>query len=278
MQFVFLGHSFMPAHCPVAATVNSHPLPALDHLVEEVAVSININGINHAVMMATPDDLDDFAIGFLFCESIIAHNHDVHDIRVTPAELGFVLDVTIANRCLARLQQRRRRLTGATGCGICGVEAVEQAFPELRPLPLTPPLDAGLLAGLRPQIAQWQLKAQQYGAIHAALALDEQGQILHCREDIGRHNALDKLIGLLLRQQLACDTLVVTSRCGSELIQKAVLFGARHLVCLASPSQLAVRLALKYNLNVVHIPKFDAPVCYSSHHPSSPIGESHEPY
>lgn len=268
----------MPAANPMVQPAVHHALPSLDHLVEEVAVSININGINHAVMMATPDDLDDFAIGFLFCESIIRHNHDVHDIRVSPAEHGFVLDVTIANRCLAQLQLRRRRLTGATGCGICGVEAVEQAFPPLPALPLTPPLDVALLVELRPQIAQWQLKGQHSGALHAALALDEQGRILHCREDIGRHNALDKLIGLLLRQPQACDTLVVTSRCGSELVQKAALFGARHLVCLASPSQLAVRLALKYNLNVVHIPKFDAPVSYSSYRPADPIGECHESY
>ncbi|MGY2436716.1 formate dehydrogenase accessory sulfurtransferase FdhD, partial [Escherichia coli] len=128
-----------------------------------------------------------------------------------------MLDVTIANRCLAQLQQRRRRLTGATGCGICGVEAVEQAFPPLPALPLTPPLDVALLAELRPQIARWQLKGQHSGALHAALALDEQGQILHCREDIGRHNALDKLIGLLLRQPQVYDTLLVTSSCGSEL-------------------------------------------------------------
>lgn len=261
----------MPAHSPVATPAN---LPSLDHLVEEVAVAININGINHAVMMATPDDLDDFAVGFLFGEGIIRHNHEVHDIQVAPAEQGIVLDVTIANRSLAALSEHKCRLTGVTGCGICGVAAVEQALPALPVLPLTPPLDGVLLAGLRAQIAQWQLKGQQHGALHAALALGAEGQILHCREDIGRHNALDKLIGLLLRQQSACDPLVVTSRCGSELVQKA----ARHLICLASPSQLAVRLALKYNLNVVHIPKFDAPVSYSSYRPAAPIGECHEPY
>ena len=89
-------------------------LPSLDELVEEVAVSVNINGINHAVMMATPDDLDDFAIGFLFGEGIIGGNHDVHDIQSTPSEHGIVLDVTIANRCLAMLGQRKRRLAGDT--------------------------------------------------------------------------------------------------------------------------------------------------------------------
>ena len=147
----------MPAHSPVATPAN---LPSLDHLVEEVAVAININGINHAVMMATPDDLDDFAVGFLFGEVIIRHNHEVHDIQVAPAEQGIVLDMTIANRSLAALTEHKRRLTGVTGCGICGVAAVEQALPALSVLPLTPPLDA-------------------------------EGRILHCREDIGRHNALD---------------------------------------------------------------------------------------
>ncbi len=138
----------MPAHSPVATPAN---LPSLDHLVEEVAVAININGINHAVMMATPDDLDDFAVGFLFGEGIIRHNHEVHDIQVAPAEQGIVLDVTIANRSLAALTEHKRRLTG---CGICGVAAVEQALPALSVLPLTPPLDGALLAGLRAQITQ----------------------------------------------------------------------------------------------------------------------------
>lgn len=118
----------MPAHSPVATPAN---LPSLDHLVEEVAVAININGINHAVMMATPDDLDDFAVGFLFGEGIIRHNHEVHDIEIVPAEQGIVLDVTIANRSLAALTEHKRRLTGVTGCGICGVAAVEQALPAL---------------------------------------------------------------------------------------------------------------------------------------------------
>ena len=222
-------------------------LPRLDELVEEVAVSVNINGINHAVMMATPDDLDDFAIGFLFGEGIIGGNHDVHDIQITPSEHGVVLDITIANRCLAALGQRKRRLAGASGCGICGGEG----------------------------IAPWQSKARQSGALHAALALDEGGEILACREDIGRHNALDKLIGMQLRQPAQATTLVITSRCGSELIHKAVQFGAAHLISLASPSQLAVRLALKYNLTLIHVPRSDAPVCYASPRAQDQFGDSH---
>lgn len=250
-------------------------LPKLNELVEEVALSVNINGISHAVMMATPDDLDDFAIGFLFGEGIIQGNHDVHDIAISPAEQGFVLDVTIANRCLAELNRRKRRLTGATGCGICGVEAIEHALPALAPvIPQSPP-EADSLLNLRERIAPWQCKARHSGALHAALALDAGGDILACREDIGRHNALDKLIGMQLRQPVRATSLVITSRCGSELIHKAVQFGAAHLISLASPSQLAVRLALTYHLNLIHVPRFDAPVYYSHARPSDQIGEPH---
>ncbi|MGY6037148.1 formate dehydrogenase accessory sulfurtransferase FdhD [Aeromonas sp. AE23HZ002T15] len=239
-------------------------LPRMDELVEEAAISININGISHAVMMATPDDLDDFAIGFLYGEGIIGGNHDVHDIQLVPSEQGMVLDVTIANRCLAELSRRKRRLTGASGCGICGVEAIEHALPALTPLTPSAPPAAGSLLNLRERIAPWQSKARQSGGLHAALALGEEGEILACREDIGRHNALDKLIGMQLRQPDRCHTLVITSRCGSELIHKAVQFGAAHLISLASPSQLAVRLALKYHLNLIHVPRSDAPVYYSA--------------
>ena len=252
-------------------------LPRLDELVEEVAVSVNINGINHAVMMATPDDLDDFAIGFLFGEGIIGGNHDVHDIQSTSSEQGAVLDITIANRCLAALGRRKRRLAGASGCGICGVEAIEHALPELIPLTPGAPLDPARLRDLRERIAPWQNKARQSGALHAALALDDRGEILACREDIGRHNALDKLIGMQLRQPVQAATLVITSRCGSELIHKAVQFGAAHLISLASPSQLAVRLALKYNLTLIHVPRSDAPVCYASPRALDHVGEPHVP-
>jgi FdhD protein len=235
----------------------------LSHLVEEVALAITINGINHAVMMATPDDLDDFAVGFLFGEGVITHNHDVHDIEITAGEEGWVMNVTVANRCLATLSQRQRRLAGATGCGICGVTALEHALPALPLLAGAEPLPQAMLAGLRAQVSAWQIKGQQSGALHAALCLDEQGAIVACREDIGRHNALDKLIGMQLRAGQHCPTLLVTSRLGSELVQKAVRFGARHLISLAAPSQLAVKMALAHHLNLVHIPRCDTPVHYA---------------
>jgi FdhD protein len=241
--------------------------PSIEHLVEEAAAAINLNGINYAVMMITPDNIEDFAIGFLFSEAIIQHDHDVHDIQVSQSEHGFSIDITIANRCLYALNSKKRRLIGATGCGICGVEAITHALPELTTLPLTRPIELLDVDALKLQIEEHQLKAQQSGAIHAALALNAQGNIIACREDIGRHNALDKLIGMLVRQPSSlseCNALLMTSRCSSELIHKAVLLGVNNLISLASPSQLAVKLALKYNLNIIHIPKYSAPIYYSN--------------
>jgi FdhD protein len=261
-------------------------LPPIEHLVEEAAAAISINGINYAVMMVTPDNIEDFAIGFLFSEAIIQHDHDVHDIQITPSDNGFIIEVTISNRCLYALNSKKRRLVGATGCGICGVEAIEHALPQLSILPITRPIDITDVESLKQRITDSQIKAQQSGAIHAALGLTAQGDIVACREDIGRHNALDKLIGMLLRQttmtqETSCNTLLITSRCSSELIHKAVLFGANNLISLASPSQLAVKLALQYNLNIIHIPKYSAPIYYSNYDAHfdvnrlslSPIGE-----
>lgn len=249
--------------------------PRLDELVEETALAINLNGISHAVMMVTPHELDDFAIGFLFAEGIIHANHDVHDLQLRDAPQGLVLEVTLANRCLARLGERKRRLAGATGCGICGVEAIEQAMPCLAPLPVRPLPEAVHLADLRARISPWQQRGQQSGALHAALAMNARGEITACREDIGRHNALDKLIGMQLRQGRRDDTLIITSRCGSELIHKAVRFGAANLISLASPSRLAAHLALEHNLNLIHLPRIDPPVCYTRAGSSRPTGEHH---
>lgn len=255
-----------PRLCPgsqYSPKAAQQPNTRYSHLVEEVAAAINLNGISYAVMMITPDHFEDFVIGFLFAEGIISQDQEVHEIDITPVQDGVMLDVTLANRCFIALKQRKRRLVGATGCGICGVEALGHALPDLPPLPACAPLVLEQVDSLKQQIHTHQLKAQRSGAIHAAFALDEVGNILECREDIGRHNALDKLIGALLRQKRSAKALLMTSRCSSELIQKAVRYGANHLISLASPSQLAVKLALKYQLNLVHIPKFDPPIHYS---------------
>lgn len=247
----------------------------LCHLVEEVATAININGVNYAVMMMTPDNYEDFAMGFLFTESIISHAYDVHDINLNPSPQGMNIEITVANRCFERFKHNKRQLAGNTGCGICGVTAIEQALPKLPKLSPKDPIQLTNLAQLKQQMQQYQIKAKTTGAIHAAFSLNAQAQIQLCREDLGRHNALDKLIGALLQQKQNCESLLVTSRCSSELINKAILFGAHNLISLASPSRLAVERALEHNLNLIHIPKQDSAIIYSNMQRPSSNGAIH---
>lgn len=247
----------------------------LEHLVEEVAAAININGSNYAVMMMTPDNYEDFAIGFLLTESIITQLCDVHDINLIASPKGVTIEVTLANRCIAKLNNHKRQLTANTGCGICGVKALEQAMPSLPELNQQPPIQLPDTAKLKQQIQQYQIKAQSTGAIHGAFALNDKAQIQLCREDLGRHNALDKLIGAMLLHKQSYKNLLVTSRCSSELINKAILFGAENLISLASPSRLAVERALEHNLNLIHVPKQDSAIIYSNLQPLCANGAMH---
>ena len=156
-------------------------------------------------------------------------------------------------------------MAGTTGCGLCGVEAIEQALPELTSLPGAPLPPAAWLEGLRQRIGAFQPLGQHCGAVHAAIFMDAQGELLLGREDIGRHNALDKLIGALLRQNIATagGLAIVTSRCSLELIQKALRAGIQTLVSLSSPTGLALQWARRHNLNLIHLPQHSAPRVYS---------------
>ncbi|TYK67202.1 formate dehydrogenase accessory sulfurtransferase FdhD [Colwellia echini] len=235
-----------------------------NYLADEAAIAIEINGVSYAVMMATPEDITDFAIGFLFSESIINHFYDIHDIQDHASQYGLTIQITIANRCNQLLKHRVRQLKGVSGCGMCGTQALNQAFPEQSILPQSSPPQENVLTHLREKLNKWQERAKHSGAMHAAFWLDKDANIQLCREDIGRHNALDKLIGALIQEKVSPQSgiLLITSRCSSELIQKTLRFGATTLMSLASPSQLAVNLASTHNLNLIHLPRHKLPIYY----------------
>jgi len=234
-------------------------------LVEEVPLAININGVNFAVMLASPFDIEDFVVGYLHSESVIKYNRDIHEINIEPHQDARIVDVTIANRCLEQLRSRQRQLKGTSGCGLCGSQSLEVAFPKLEALPNSAPFDLKLAAELKHQLRPWQIHGANSGALHAAFWLDKKAKIQFCREDIGRHNALDKIIGHVKRRQLDTtdSAVLVTSRCSVELVQKTVLARIPNLLSLASPSTLAVKLAQQSKLNLIHIPKHDAPYLLS---------------
>jgi FdhD protein len=246
-----------------------HSAAATTALAEEVALAVSFNGISQAVMLVSPNDLEDFVIGFSLGSGIVETIDDIYDLQLTGSGSAREAQVQISSRAFWNLKQQRRNMTGTSGCGLCGVEAVEQALPELTPLTPAPLPPAAWLAGLRNRIDSFQPLGQHCGAVHAALFMDNRGELLLSREDIGRHNALDKLIGALIRQQVptAGGLALVTSRCSLELIQKVLRAGITTLVSFSAPTGLAVQWARRHHLNLIHLPHKNAPRVYSPEFP-----------
>ncbi|MDX1755511.1 MAG: formate dehydrogenase accessory sulfurtransferase FdhD [Marinobacter sp.] len=234
-------------------------------LADEIALALSYNGIGHAVMMMSPGNLEDFVLGFSLTNNIVSFPDEIHDIRVSGIGDTRVAEIDISNRAFWALKQSRRQLAGTSGCGMCGVEAMEQALPLLSELEPAPVPRSGLFRNLRSRICVAQQAARLSGALHAALYFDDRGTVRLCREDIGRHNALDKLIGGLSTSSLDLRQgfVVVTSRCSLELVQKAVRARIGTLASLSAPTALAVKWARKYRLNLVHVPHRSAPRVYS---------------
>lgn len=253
-----------------------HAVSGDQPLAAEVAVAISYNGINHAVMMATPNDVEDFVTGFTLTEGVVDSPLAIRDIDPTPLEDAIQVEVTLSSRALSAFKHQRRNRAGSGGCGLCGVEALDQALPRLPERDAAPLPPLVHLTGLRERFQATQVLARDSGAMHAAVYVDGAGKTRLCREDIGRHNALDKLIGACVRAGLdpASGFLAITSRCGLELIHKAVRAGAGTLVSLSAPSSLSVRQARGNRLNLIHQPRRGAPRLFSPP-PSEQNGHKH---
>lgn len=234
-------------------------------LASEIALAISYNGLSQAVMMVSPGNLEDFIRGFSLSNAIIDSVDEIYDIRLTHFDQACQANVQISSRAFWALKDHRRQMTGTSGCGICGVEALEQALPQLQILQPSPLPPAEHFDGIRQRIEQAQQLARSSGALHAALYFAGDGEALLCREDIGRHNALDKLIGAMQIDAIdaAEGFVVVTSRCSLELIHKAVRARLGTLVSLSAPTALTVGWALRHRLNLIHVPHRNAPRIYS---------------
>lgn len=247
------------------AELGQHNHHANADLARECALALSYNGLNHAVMMVSPEDLEDFAIGFSLSAALVGSIDDIYDINLSGQDSARQAQLRISSRAFWQLKQQRRQLAGNSGCGLCGVEALDQALPQLAALPPSALPPAAHLHDLRTRIANAQQGARSSGALHAALFVDAHGEITLCREDIGRHNALDKLIGSLARSGQAANAgfAVVTSRCSLELLHKAVRYGIATLVSLSAPTALTVDWARRHHLNLIHLPHHSAPRVYS---------------
>ena len=214
-------------------------------VAEEVAVAIEINGIAHAVMLATPADLEDFALGFLLSEGIIDSRRDLLDVESDPLDCGVALRVEIVQRCLQRVKGRRRALAGRTGCGLCGVDSIAEAVrPISRRVARVEVESAAIGRGMQ-ALATGQHLQRRTGATHAAAWISLEGELGTVREDVGRHNALDKLIGALAGAGFdpPAGFVAVTSRASYEMVHKAASVGIGLLAAISAPTGLAIRMA-----------------------------------
>jgi len=249
---------------PAPALIATRPIVRLDErgqphaasvtIAEETPVTLVYNGRRHAVMMATPSDLEDFAIGFSLTEGIVQAADALRAISIQSEQDGSVtLDIRIGGADFARLlEMGRRSMAGRSGCGVCGAERIEDV---LRPLPTVPRGTPVALSAIRRALVALddaQVLNAEVRMVHGAAWADMSGAIQCVREDIGRHNALDKLIGARCKAAIPeTGFAMITSRCSFEMVQKAVAAGMTMLVALSAPTARAVRLADEAGLTVI---------------------------
>ncbi len=236
-----------------------------DWLVEEVPVALVFNGISHAVMLASPGDLEDFACGFALSEGLLEGPGELYGIDVLEVANGIEVRLEVASAAEYRLKERRRTLAGRTGCGLCGTERLDHV---LRPLP---PLAATL--SIAPRAVEVALRAmaaaqpvqRATGAAHAAAWCDADGTPRLVREDVGRHNALDKLIGAMVKsdEDRRSGFVAITSRASVEMIQKAAMAGVGLVAAVSAPTALAVRIATEHGVALAGFARGGDFVCYA---------------
>jgi len=247
------------ASAPAVRHQGGAAAPASRTLPEETAVAIVHDAVTYAVMMATPQDLQDLAIGFSLTEGVIASSDEIRSMEFAATDLGVEARLWLAPGRAADLA-RRRLIAGPTGCGLCGVESLEQAAHfASRPLATIAPLRAAAIHEAMAALEAAQVLGRETRAVHAA-GLWRPGQgLVAVREDVGRHNAVDKLAGALARAGEAADgVLVLTSRISVELVQKAAAMGAPVIAAVSAPTLLAVRTAEAAGVTLAGVVRPDA--------------------
>lgn len=237
---------------------------AQDLLCEESAVALEFNGVSHAVMLATPCDLEDFAVGFALAEGIVEQASEIFGIEQLESRSGITLQVEIASRRFQGLKLRKRSLAGRTGCGLCGIDSLAQALPEIPTVAPGPAIAAEAVARAVRAMREHQPLFDATGSVHAAAWCELDGNPRLVREDVGRHNALDKLVGALARQGLRAHDglLVISSRASIEMVQKAANAGCGVLAAVSAPTARAVQAAELAGMTLIGRVRGDEMVVY----------------
>jgi FdhD protein len=236
-----------------------------DTLAEETAVCLRYNGAPHAVMMTTPADYEDFARGFTLTEGIVDDVDEVSALRVTAEPDRVTIDLTVPEARTLRLHQRRRSLEGRAGCGQCGIVELDEVLRRPPALPGTLSVRPAALHAAIGRLTAGQPLGTTTGTLHAAAWADRDGTIVVVREDVGRHNALDKVVGQLMQRRIARNSgfLLLTSRASHEMAQKSAVAGIELVAAISGATGLAARLAAACNLTLVGFTRTGRHVVYA---------------
>ncbi|MCO5063596.1 MAG: formate dehydrogenase accessory sulfurtransferase FdhD [Rhizobiaceae bacterium] len=227
---------------------------------EETPVALSFGGTTHAVMMASPSALEDFAIGFSLTEGIVGSPQEIESIEIIEAGSGIDIQIGLKDRANTRFEARRRRLAGPVGCGLCGIESIDEAMRSVAAVgkeKIT--LDERDIARSVRELGRYQPMHAATGAVHAAGFFRPEEGIVAAREDVGRHNALDKLAGALARAGVEgrSGAVVVTSRVSVEMVQKTAAIGSAFIIAVSAPTALAIRTAEQAGMTLVALVRGD---------------------
>ena len=228
--------------------------------VPEAPVALEFNGLSYAVMMATPADLEDFARGFALTEGLAKTPADVTDVAVAETDLGWIVRASLAGLGVDKLTERVRARVAESSCGLCGIENLEALARPLPKVPAHAALDQAAIFTALASLRDHQPLTRKTGAAHAAAFCDEAGAIRTVREDVGRHNAMDKLVGALAEADVdpAAGFILSTARCSYEIVEKAVRAGATRLVTVSLPTSMAVERAKEAGLSLWSLARDDS--------------------
>jgi FdhD protein len=230
---------------PAVRVDESSACAVVEQIAEEAPIALVYNGVPHVVVMASPADLEDLALGFSLSEALIGSAAELGGIEIVPEQTGYSIYLSVPTGRVAAIEQRRRNMTARTGCGVCGAETIEQAMRDVPKVAAGQRMTRQAMAGAMKQLPSLQTLNAATGATHAAAWANFDGQLQLVREDVGRHNALDKLIGALAAGGIdtAQGFAVITSRASYEMVQKAAMAGIGLLAAVSAPTALAVRIA-----------------------------------
>jgi len=250
----------LPAHSLVQVMRDGSAQAIARAIAEEVPLSIEYGGIAYAVMMVTPADLEDYVLGFSLSEQLITTPADIIALEITALGKAWIARVTLRDALMHGIFERARMRVSEGSCGLCGLENLEQVMRPLPVLDTKPTGDTKAIFAALDSLPSHQPLTQATGAAHAAAFCNAQGDIHLAREDIGRHNALDKLVGAMSRAEIdpAGGFILLTARCSYELIEKAILARCPMLVTISAPSTLAIERARAHGLSLISLARADS--------------------